>query len=203
MVKEGLVKEFGWTDYINMRKVSIEAALKKIIEVMNGIDIKTLKTITEKITESKDEYIELEGVRIITPKPNPIMLSIITFLKANGIDVYVVTASNKISADIVCWKFFGIPSSNVFGSEINTKHGKINFNSKKMIPFADGKVKTLVNNFKGKPLVTGGDGMWDKYLLDYTNKQGIKLWLGKDEAEYQTLKKSYYGDSIIFQISAE
>jgi len=200
LINKNLVKGFTWNDYINMRKVSIEAALKKIIEVMNGIELTTLKSITENIIESKDEYIEVEGIKIITPKPNPTMLSIISFLKSKGIDVYVVTASNKISADIICWKFFGIPSSNVFGSETKTKNGKIHFESETMIPFAEGKVKTLTKKFKEKPLVTGGDGIWDKYLLDYTNKDGIKLWLGQDQEEYQKLKEADYKDSDFFKI---
>ena len=158
LVNRKLVKGFGWTDYINMRKVSIEKALKKIVEVMNGLKISTLKSITEEIIESKNEFIEIEGVKIRTPRPNLIMASIITFLRTRGIDVYVVTASNKISADIICWKYFGIASVKVFGSETNNRNGKIYFSKNRIIPFAEGKVKTLKEKIKGKPIVTGGMG---------------------------------------------
>jgi hypothetical protein len=69
-----------------------------------------------------------------------------------------------------------------------------------MIPFAEGKVKTLTKIFNEKPIVTGGDGIWDKYLLDYTSKNGIRLWLGQDEEEYQKLKENNYTDSDFFKI---
>ncbi len=200
LINKNIVKNFTWKEYIEMREVGIEAALKKIIEVMNGIELETLKTITENIIESKDEFIEVEGVKMRTPKPNSVMASIISLLKTKGIDVYVVTASNKISADIICWKFFGIPSSNVLGAESKIKNGKIQFKSETMIPFAEGKVKTLKKKFKEQPIITGGDGIWDKYLLDYTNKKGIRLWLGNDETEYQKLKENYYKESDFFKI---
>lgn len=200
LVNKNIIKDFGWQDYMNMRQISIEKALKKIIEVMNGIKVVTLKTITEEIIESKAEFIEVEGTKIRTPKPNKIMSSIVTLLKTRGIDVYVVTASNKVSADIICWKFFGIPSSHVFGSETKTKNGKIHFQSENMIPFAEGKVNTLAKMLNEKPIVTGGDGIWDKYLLDYTSKNGIRLWLGQDEDEYQKLKENNYMDSYFFKI---
>ena len=109
-----------------------------------------------------------------------------------GIEVYIVTASNKISAELICWRHFGIPSSHVFGAEVSIKKGKIISDSLLEIPYGAGKVNTLKNKFQHKPVITGGDGEWDKYLLDYTAHDGVRLWLGQNEKEFNDIKKENY-----------
>lgn len=47
------------------------------------------------------------------------------------------------------------------------EHGIISFVDKE-IPYGVGKVNVLKSRFTGHPVVTGGDGMWDRFLLDYT-----------------------------------
>ena len=200
MVKKGIIKTFGWDDYLKLLETNRKAAYMKVIEVMNGLDLATLKNITYEILTSENIDIEIAGVKIPYPKPNQTMQSIISILKASGIEVYVVTASNSVSAEIACWEYFGIPSSNVFGAklEINGR-GKISFKSDD-IPYADGKVSILKKYLQGNPIVTGGDGVWDKFLLDYTQIDGIRFWLGTDEEQYRKLKKDHYKDLQFYHI---
>jgi phosphoserine phosphatase len=192
LVKLKLVKGFNWKDYLILLNKDRETAYMKVIDVMKGIELKKLKEITNEIIESDENFIELEGEQIPIPKPNLIMQSLILLLKTKGIDVFVVTASNQISAELICWKFFGISSSNVLGSKFEIDKSKKIIECSKKIPYGDGKVKALKIKFnKERPLVTGGDGIWDKYLLDYTTINGMRFWLGKDEQEFKKIKDSY------------
>jgi phosphoserine phosphatase len=194
LIRRKLVQNFSWDDYTEMIKKNRAAAYKKVIEVMDGIEIEELTKVTLDLVNSCDKTIEINGVGIPIPRANSTMQSLISFLRTKGIDILVITASNQISAEIICWKYFGIPSEKVFGVKINTdKKGKIKYNNQE-IPFAKGKVNILENNYDKRPLITAGDGFWDKYLLDYTANDGIRLWLGTNIEQYQQLKSEYYSD---------
>jgi hypothetical protein len=61
------------------------------------------------------------------------------------------------------------------------------------IPYGEGKVlilKEVLSEFK--PIITGSDGEWDRFLLDYTSIDGSRFWLGKDKAEYTELKNTLF-----------
>ncbi len=192
LVQKNLIKDFNWKDYIRIIEQNREAAYKKVIEAMHGLDIVKLKNITHEILDSEQTHIDILDNNIPIPKPNSIMQSMISLLKTKGIDVYIVSASNKVSAEIICWKYFGIPSSNVLGTKVLVnKRNKI-ISSASDIPYAEGKVAALQEILKDKPIVTGGDGIWDKPLLDYTTSDGIRLWLGQNKNQYQKLKDNYY-----------
>lgn len=194
LLKQKYITCFKWADYMALLEQNREEAYRRVINVMAGLTLKKLKKITQEVINSEEDFIEVEGFKIPIPKPNPIMQSIISLLKTKGVDVFVITASNKISAEIICWKYFGIPSINVFGAEFKTNIvGKIGLKSFD-IPYGKGKVTVLLNRFKERPLITGGDGTWDKFLLDYTKTNGIRLWLGKDKDEFKEMKNLYYKD---------
>jgi phosphoserine phosphatase len=203
MVNSKTIQNFDWTNYLRLIEENREAAYKKIIELMNGLNLSVLKKVTNEIINSLDKNIEIGDDKILLPKPNPIMQSIVSLLMTKGINVYVVTASNKISAEIICWKYFGIPASNVLGAsfEIN-KSNRIIYH-KTDIPYAEGKVTILEKQIKGRPIITAGDGIWDKYLLDYTKLEGIRLWLGKNKNEYQRIKDNYYKDLQFYHIELD
>lgn len=201
LVRKKLVKDFNWDDYIKLIDQNREAAYKKVIEVMKGLELQKLKQITYEIIKSEDTHIEIGEEKIPIPKPNTTMQSLISLLKTKGIDVYIVTASNKVSAEIICWEYFGIPSSNVLGAIINVDSNQRIANDSSEIPYGEEKVNILKKKFKDKPVVTGGDGMWDKFLLDYTISGGIKLWLGQNTKEYQKLKDEYYHDSNFYHVA--
>lgn len=203
LVKKKIIKNFSWDDYLGLLKQDREAAYRKIIEVMTGLKLNKLKKITYEIIDSLDSYIEIDDKKIPIPKPNPIMQSIVSLLITKGVEVFVVTASNKVSAEIACWKYFGIPSSNVFGATVEIDRQKrISFKAIE-VPYAEGKVTVLKRKFRHNPIVTGGDGVWDKFLLDYTKSDGIIFWLGIDKDEYQKLKDNYYKDVNFYQIPRE
>lgn len=203
LVKEKLIEKFNWKDYISLLEQNREVAYKKVIDVMSGLEINKLVNITHEILESGETHINIDADNIPIPTPNSIMQSLISLLRTKGIDIFIVTASNKISAEIICWKYFGIPSSHILGAKVVTDKRKKIISNSSQIPYAQGKVSALKSIFSDKPIITAGDGSWDKYLLDYTTPDGIRLWLGQDKKEYQKLKNSFYKDLDFYHIPRE
>ncbi|MBE9467361.1 MAG: haloacid dehalogenase-like hydrolase [Bacteroidetes bacterium] len=202
LVKNKNIKNFAWNDYINLIKTDREKAYFKVIEVMDNLELMVLENTTHDIIHTDDIEIELEGYRIPIPKPNTIMQSIVTLLNASGIEVNVVSASNRVSVEIICEEYFGIPASNVFGARVDindNKRIKIKFNE---VPYGKQKVNVLKREFKDKPVFTAGDAYWDRFLLSYTTHNGIRLWTGKD-GDFKKLKENYYKDLEFYQLLSE
>lgn len=200
LIKKELIQGFSWQDYQDLLCLNREAAYIKVIGIMDGLELDTLKKVTCEVLKTDNPNIEIDTVFIPCPKPNLIMQSLILFLRKMEIDVIIVTASNQISAEIVCKKYFDIPSSNVFGVPVSYDINRILAYKPSGIPYGIGKVTVLKSKFSHKPVITGGDGIWDKYLLDYTSDNGIRLWLGHDIQEYLKLKEEYYPDKNFYHI---
>jgi phosphoserine phosphatase len=200
LIKNKLINDFTWKDYQSLIDKDRGAAYKKVIEVMNGLEIKRLKEITYEVLNSKETHIVIDGKNVPIPKPNLIMQSLVSLLITKGIDVYILTASNKISAEIICWKYFGIPASNVLGAEVSIDKTQRIIYTPKEIPYGVGKVNTLKERFRTRPVITAGDGQWDKLLLNYTALEGIRMWLGIDENEFNEIKNKSYQDLSFFHI---
>ena len=199
LVKKNIVKIFGWDDYQNLIETDREKAYFKVIEVMDNLELSVVENITHEIIRTDDIEIELDEYKIPIPKPNTLMRKIVTLLNTSGIAVNVVTASNSVSAEIICWEYFSIPASNVFGARVDindNKRIKTKFNE---VPYGKNKVDVLKREFKDKPVFTAGDANWDRFLLSYTTQNGIRLWTGID-SDYKKLKEKYYKDLVFYQL---
>lgn len=199
LVKRRQVKNFGWNDYANLIKTDRERAYVKVIEVMGDLELSTIETLTHEIVHSPVDVIELEGCHIPLPKPHLLMQAIVSLLNSSGIDVNVVTASNSVSAKIICREYFGLTASHVFGADMDVgEHNRIKINHTP-IPYGKEKVNVLQRAFTHKPVVTGGDALWDRYLLSYTTANGMRLWTGKTD-DYHELKEKYYPNLEFYQL---
>lgn len=200
LLKKNLIKNYSWEKYQADLSTNRASAYKKVISVLNGLFIEEVKTATYEVIKSEDRHIEIDGFRIGIPVVNPIMQSLIFYLRSKGIDIYVVTASNSISAEIICWKYFGIPSNKVIAAPVQTRNKRVFFDPESEIPYNEGKVLLLKKKTGIKPFITGGDGPWDIPLLDYTSAEGIRLWLGKEE-HFQNIKETKFPDKTFIRPS--
>lgn len=200
LIKMDLHQGFNWQDYRNLLNQNREEAYKRVVEIMDGLEPDTLKNITYEVLKPGNLQIEIDADTIPCPRPNVFMQALILFLQGIGLDVFVVTASNQISAEIVCQEYFNLPSSSIFGAPVSFDiNGKISYKHAQ-IPYGIGKVNVLKKKFNYKPGVTGGDGIWDKFLLDYTSDNGVRFWLGHDTQEYRKLKEECYPDKNFYHI---
>ncbi len=178
LVKKKFIKNFGWKDYLSQMKKNKLKAYKHIIDIMQGLQLGILEKVTLEVLNKK-AAISIEGYKIPIPKRSEMMKLILEMLAEKGMPTYVITASNEVSAAIICKKYFEIPASHIIGAEVSIdKKGIIQVGAKEF-PYAKGKVNILKKRFKNKPLVTGGDSPGDKYLINYTAQGGIQLWAGK------------------------
>jgi len=202
LLNKGLIQGFNWKDYLALLIEDRETAYRKVVEVLHGLPIEALKTTTHEVIDSNLSFIQIDQAKVPVPRPNPTMQSIINLIEARGIELFVVTASNEVSAGIICQKHFNIPTTNVLGIQVGiSKPGIIAYEPTE-IPFGIGKVNALKRKYSHRPVVTGGDGVWDKFLLDYTRDDGIRFWAGQDVNEYQLLKDDYYPNLAFYHIQS-
>ena len=190
LLNDGAITDFSWSDYWALVAKDRKKGYNRAISAMNGLHVDLIKEVTRSIIRSKDDYFTIEGDNVEMPKVNPTMQQLLKTLQTKGIEVYVVTASNNISGEVVCEEFFGLDKSHVLGAPVEILEDGTVFYNEEGIPYADGKVEALKPRFSHRPIVTGGDGLWDKYLLHYTAPEGIRLWLGSAE-DYATLSQEF------------
>jgi phosphoserine phosphatase len=184
LVKKKLIMNFGWKDYLDLIEKDKVGAYKHIIDLMSGLNLNQLKEVTKEVMNRKTP-ISIEGYKLSVPKPNQQMKMILGMLKKKGIEIYVVTASNEVSAALICKKYFGIRESCIIGAEVARDAKGVIKAGFKEFPYGKGKVNILNKRFKNKPLVTGGDSSGDIYMLRHTIKEGIALWAGEESmAQY-------------------
>lgn len=199
LVKTDHITNFGWKDYQDLILSDREAAYLKVIVLMDNIELQVLEDITHDIIHTHNTQINIEGYEIPIPKANKIMQSIVRLLTNSGIEVKLVTASNRVSAQIICKEYFDIPANNVFGARVDVDQNKKIKTMFNEIPYGEEKVNVLKREFKDKPVFTAGDSLWDRFLLSYTTNNGIRLWTGEDN-EFKELKEKYYKDLEFYQL---
>jgi phosphoserine phosphatase len=199
LAEKGMTQWYSWHDYQSHIERNRTEAYNKVIAVMNGQKVSDIERVIHEVLERK-EPIDVGTEKIQIPRANPIMLAVIHLLKSKWIEVIVVTASHEIAGRITCKELLWIEAQYVIWAHIpTTVDGILNFDMKSEIPYAQWKVNALKSRFFGRPIVTGWDGLWDKYLLDYTVEWGVRLWLGNKE-NYAILKESLFQGKDFFEV---
>lgn len=92
----------------------------------------------------------------------PEMQRLVKFLKLNGYEIYVVSASPTLLVQSAA-VYWGIPQENIFGIDIKKDvNGKLTGEVVKPITYAKGKVYTIVEKIKAQPgdaLIVAGDSL--------------------------------------------
>ncbi len=202
LVKNKILKGFGWKDYLDLINLDREKAYYKLVELLDDQEQGLIENITHHLIQTTADTIELEGYKIPIPKANTTMQLMVTLLNNSGIDVYVVTASNALSAELICWEYFNIPANKVFGARVHARNNDSLTGKCNEVPYGKGKVKVLKREFKEKPVLTAGDAVWDRFLLNYTTLNGIRLWTGK-ESEFKDLKETDFKGLEFYHMSSE
>lgn len=199
LIKRNLVN-YSWEEYLSLVKLDVKNAYIKTINLMKGLQKKIIEEITLDLINSDEDYIIIENFNIKIPKPNFIMQDIISYLNIKSFDVNVITASNQLSAEILCWHFFGIPFHKVFGGRIETSNNGRIEGLQNDLPFNNIKVGVLKSITNENPIIGAGDSNWDMPMLKQVAKDGIILWLGKDELISKKLKKDVFSNQKFFKI---
>ncbi len=198
----------SWTEYHRLLYSGRKADVyKKIVSCMAFLPLETLLKATEKVLLSKAKFLDLEGASIPIPSPNPVMRALISYLQSIDYKVYVISSSNHFSVQLAAKKFFNISGSNSFGIKNKIQEIKLgdvsikilNSEFEEPIPIEAGKVR-VYKKFIGSisPLITAGDSLLDIPMLNLTNRNGIIIWVGKDDEQYQVVSQNIVNSKNLY-----
>jgi len=154
-IRQGFFKDgpLTWDDYNKQEDVDIKQGLLWLAQILKGFHIDDVRAFGEKFNqEVRPHFIDHQK-------------EIIEFLQAQGVEIYIVTASVKWTIEAAA-KEMGIPAENVIGVETEIKDGIITDVLKGHLTWADGKVKALLDRTEGKkPFYVSGNTMSDVPMM--------------------------------------
>jgi phosphoserine phosphatase len=189
LIADGYDLPISWSDYRKLIVTTRREAYEIIVKAMNGLSVGTVVKATHKVLFSSSADIQVPGGSVATPYAHPVMFSFVHYLRRLKYDVYILTASNEISARIATSQLFGIPESNVFGVRSRIDHDLFTDQLVSPPPIEDGKVEVYHRSIgRAAPFITAGDSSLDIPLLRLTDPMGLSIWVGEDRIGFQVAK---------------
>ncbi len=197
-----------WPDFrVILEQKGKEAAYPLMTTAMAGIPEDTVIKATKRVMSSREPFLEVEGVKIPVPVPNPVMQALVLYLKILHYQIYIISASNRYSVQLAALEFFGIPVDHVYAMKPGVYHHEIYGNV--LCDYIDGPVtvvqgkvdtyKKMIGNIP--PLITGGDSTTDIPLLNLTDPDGLIIWVKKDiedEERQKTLMQTITNPGCLY-----
>ena len=145
-----------WGHYENLKKRSHPEAYLWLAQILAG---KTIDQTRQWAQEAVQTY--PGGVPVFNW-----MKDLISFLKAEGVQVYIVTASIKWAVEPGATAV-GLTPDNVIGIETAVVNGLVTHDQKGVITYREGKVSALLERTAGRaPVFAAGNTMGDFALLE-------------------------------------
>lgn len=191
---QGHIPGFSWQSYRKLLATNPAEGYRTVVTAMSGLSERLIQRITLDVLSRRDDYLELENSFIPIPYAHPGMLQVMSYLRTQGYQICVITASNEISARIVAWKYFSIPPFYVYGVRQGLQRGDLTNELLSPLPIGQGKVD-VYRKFMGMddPIVTGSDSLIDVPLLKLTDPCGLSLWVGEERAGFELAKQRVGG----------
>jgi len=182
---------FKWQEYLKLvYDGKIHEAYTKTSIILEGMETSCVERLANVIFDIQDEFITFfeddKIFKVIVPKPNPLMQELVKYLYQNNFEIFVISASNFWLVKAACQRFFQIPDENVFGVKNKTHKLEglqiLTNEIEDLAPIDTNKSKVYFSKISyTPPLLTAGDSIYDRSLLNLTHPEGIILWLGNDK----------------------
>jgi phosphoserine phosphatase len=191
-----------WTRYKEMCIENPMEAYIQSVRVLNGFTIDQIISITKRIIRLPKEFLLCEDQAIRIPKPNPIMSELVQLLREMHYTIFVISASNDISAKVAASIFFDIPIHNVAGIKPFLNEKMLTDSIVDPVPVGIGKV-TQYRILSGDriPMIVATDSMLDFPLLEMCDSEGIAIIVGENEELRTKAKKELPLTIGIHQVS--
>jgi phosphoserine phosphatase len=154
-ITKGFFKDspLSWEDYFEQESVGMTQGLLWLAQILKGFHIDEVRAFGKKFNQDvRPHFIDHQT-------------EIIQFLKSQGVEVYIVTASVKWTIEAAAEEI-GISSDNVIGVETDVQDGIITDIQKGHMTWAEGKVKALLDRTGGKkPFYVSGNTMSDVPMM--------------------------------------
>jgi len=104
---------------------------------------------------------------------------LITTLKKNNFEVWIVTASPEGMYQQFLSKEFGIPITNIIGVKSIIKNGIVTDRIVEPVPQDEGKMEAIETFIQDKPLLVAGNSRGDKEMIEFSTD--LKIIVNPDE----------------------
>ncbi|MBI4669539.1 MAG: haloacid dehalogenase-like hydrolase [Elusimicrobia bacterium] len=123
------------------------------------------------------------------------MRRLISLLKDNGFEIWIVSASPEAMYQGFLSRELGIPITNIIGVKSTVKAGVLTDEIIRPVPQDEGKKQAIETFIQDQPLIVAGNSRGDKEMIEYS--RGLKIIVNPDEyvAADQTESMAGYAES--------
>jgi phosphoserine phosphatase len=187
---DGFHLPLTWKEYRSRCKENPSLAYVEVVQALDGISMEYIIRVTKRLLLSDREYLYCEGEPVRIPKPNPLMREIIRLLRDWHYLIFVVSASNDISAKVAGSVLFDIPINNIAGIKPKLSGNKITKSVLDPIPVGVGKVAQYrLMCGDNMPMIVATDSMLDLPILQICDPDGTVILVGENEELYANAKE--------------
>ncbi len=177
------------------RQLAIHDPLSAYMEAtraLNGLSLDYLIDITKNILHLQTDTILCEGFEIPVPAPNLVMRAIIHLLREWDYSIFIISATNDVSAKIAGSMLFGIPVHNISGIKTQIIDGNMTDVVIHPVPVGEGKIahyRELAGDVM--PAVVATDSDIDMPLLQLCHPDGAAILVGATDNFYLKVKQEF------------
>ena len=198
---DGFSLPLSWKEYRSMCKENPGYAYVEVVRALEGISMEYIIRISKHLLQSNEEYLYYEGEHIRIPKPNVLMAEVIRLLRDWHHTIFIVSASNDISAKIAGSVLFDVPISNISGIKPMMLGNKLTNKVLEPIPIGIGKVAQYrLMSGDSTPMIVAIDSALDLPLLEMCDPDGIAIIVGENKELYLKAKEELPLTTRIYQV---
>ena len=190
LLVDGFSLLLTWKEYQRLCKENHHSAYMEVMRAMEGVTLEYIIQVSKRVLQSDRKFIVCEGERVRLPKPNLLMQEIVRLLRERHYSIFIVSASNDISAKIAGSVLFDVPISNIAGINPDLPDNKLTLNMFEPNPVGIGKV-VHYHFMSGDrmPMIIAIGSALDIPLLHLCDPDGIAIIVGQDPELYEKAKR--------------
>ena len=159
---------------------------------------------SKRLLQSDQEFLYCDGEVVRIPKPHPLMLEVIRLLRDWHYLIFVVSASNDISAKVAGSVLFNIPINNIAGIKPKLLGDKITNAVLDPIPVGIGKVAQYrLMCGDNMPMIVATDSMLDLPILQICDPDGTAIIVGDNEELFAKAREELSNAICIHRVPSD
>lgn len=204
LLLDGFSLPLSWKEYRSMCKENPGFAYIEVVRALEGISMEYIIRVSKHLLQTNQDYLYCEGEAVRIPKPNLLMTEVVRLLHDWHYSVFIVSASNDISAKIAGSVLFDVPINNIAGIKPMVLGKKLTSKVLEPIPIGNGKVAQYrLMSGDRMPMIVATDSMLDFPILEICDPDGIAIIVGKNEELYLKAKEELSLTIRIHQVPSD
>ena len=198
---DGFALPLSWKNYRSMCRENPGFAYVEAVKALEGISTEYMIRVSKRLLQSDQEFLYCEGEPVRIPRPHPIMLEVIRLLREWHYLLFVVSASNDISAKVAASVLFDIPINNIAGIKPKLLGDKITNSVLDPVPVGVGKVAQYrLMCGDNMPMIVATDSLLDLPILQICDPDGTVILVGENEDLFTKAREELSHSISIHQV---